>query len=524
MRSAHPQGAAHARRAGRCSATRSPPRGALDPQRLAVVVRHERDRVAAHAPRARRPDALVADQDDMPGTGPRGAVRAERAGRRAHAARVADGGREGRPARRTTVVDGPVVVIAGDIPLLDGGDPRPAARGARRRRQRRDRAHHRRRGPDRLRADRCASPARARSLGIVEQKDADRRAARDRARSTPRSTCSTPRCCAGRSGRLGRDNAQGEVYLTDVARDRPGRRRRGARGPGRRPVPRRGRQRPGAARARSRAELNRRAARGLDARRRHRRRPRDHVGRRRRRARAGRHPAARDPAARATTVAARRHRRPGHHADATSTVGAGAQVVRTHGSGSRDRRRAPSSARSPTCGPARDLGERGQDRRVRRDQERHDRRPLEGAAPVLRRRRDDRRAHEHRCGDHLRQLRRRHQAPHDRRLPRAHRLGQRARRAGDHRRRRLHRRRLGDPPRRAARRAGREHRAAAHHRGLGAAPPCRHPVRARPRHRAALGRATTPRRLVTAGRSASTRCARGPRRPETSTTEGQRAR
>ena len=40
----------------------------LDPERLVVVVRHDRDRVAAHALEA-APDAFMADQDDIPGTG-----------------------------------------------------------------------------------------------------------------------------------------------------------------------------------------------------------------------------------------------------------------------------------------------------------------------------------------------------------------------------------------------------------------------------------------------------------------------
>ena len=41
---------------------------ALGPERLAVVVRHERDRVAAHVLEV-DPDAVVADQDDIKGTG-----------------------------------------------------------------------------------------------------------------------------------------------------------------------------------------------------------------------------------------------------------------------------------------------------------------------------------------------------------------------------------------------------------------------------------------------------------------------
>jgi bifunctional UDP-N-acetylglucosamine pyrophosphorylase/glucosamine-1-phosphate N-acetyltransferase len=41
---------------------------ALDPQHLVVVVRHERDAVAAHTTDL-APHALIADQDEIPGTG-----------------------------------------------------------------------------------------------------------------------------------------------------------------------------------------------------------------------------------------------------------------------------------------------------------------------------------------------------------------------------------------------------------------------------------------------------------------------
>ena len=40
----------------------------INPQRLALVVRHERDRVAAHLTEL-DPGALIVDQDDVPGTG-----------------------------------------------------------------------------------------------------------------------------------------------------------------------------------------------------------------------------------------------------------------------------------------------------------------------------------------------------------------------------------------------------------------------------------------------------------------------
>lgn len=73
---------------------------ALAPETLAVTVRHERDRVAAHI-EALDPGALIVDQDEIPGTG--------RAVEVALAALDAGG-----------PVDGTVVVTYGDVPLLTG--------------------------------------------------------------------------------------------------------------------------------------------------------------------------------------------------------------------------------------------------------------------------------------------------------------------------------------------------------------------------------------------------------------------
>ncbi len=71
----------------------------LAPRELAVVVRHERDRVAAHISEldAR---ALIVDQDDLPGTG--------------RAVQVALDALDAR-----STVEGTVVVTYGDVPLLD---------------------------------------------------------------------------------------------------------------------------------------------------------------------------------------------------------------------------------------------------------------------------------------------------------------------------------------------------------------------------------------------------------------------
>jgi bifunctional UDP-N-acetylglucosamine pyrophosphorylase/glucosamine-1-phosphate N-acetyltransferase len=69
----------------------------LQPEHLAVVVRHQRDRVAAEVVE-RMPDALVVDQDDVPGTG-----------------RAVEVAVDALPAD----FDGVVVVLSADVPLLD---------------------------------------------------------------------------------------------------------------------------------------------------------------------------------------------------------------------------------------------------------------------------------------------------------------------------------------------------------------------------------------------------------------------
>jgi len=73
----------------------------LDPQQIAVVVRHDRDAVAAHALEL-YPTAVIADQDEIPGTG--------RAAQVAMAALDASG-----------PISGPVLITCSDVPLLDGG-------------------------------------------------------------------------------------------------------------------------------------------------------------------------------------------------------------------------------------------------------------------------------------------------------------------------------------------------------------------------------------------------------------------
>ncbi|WP_407641274.1 bifunctional UDP-N-acetylglucosamine diphosphorylase/glucosamine-1-phosphate N-acetyltransferase GlmU [Actinomyces bovis] len=69
----------------------------LSPERLVVVVRHERDAVVSHLAQV-APDAVPADQDEVPGTG-----------------RAVACGLAALPAAAT----GAVVVTSGDVPLLD---------------------------------------------------------------------------------------------------------------------------------------------------------------------------------------------------------------------------------------------------------------------------------------------------------------------------------------------------------------------------------------------------------------------
>lgn len=77
----------------------------LEPERIVVVVRHERDAVAAHALECNSA-IVVADQDEVPGTG-----RATWCALQA----LPDG------------LDGTCLVMAGDVPLLDGATLRELA-------------------------------------------------------------------------------------------------------------------------------------------------------------------------------------------------------------------------------------------------------------------------------------------------------------------------------------------------------------------------------------------------------------
>lgn len=187
---------------------------ALQPERVAVVIRHERERVAAHVLEV-DPGVLLVDQDDVPGTGRAVQVAmtaldgaAQAAAAQGEDDRAADG------AAAHSVLDGAVVVVAGDVPLLDAGTlgqllaahaadgnavtvlttevPEPTGYG-------------------RI----LREPGTGDVLGIVEEKDAD-----EAQRAVTEINTSVyvfeARVLRAALARLGRDNAQGEVYLTDV--------------------------------------------------------------------------------------------------------------------------------------------------------------------------------------------------------------------------------------------------------------------------------------------------------------------
>jgi len=90
----------------------------LDPQRTVVVVRHERDQVAAHV-QDMAPHALLADQDEVPGTGRAVECGLSALDATAMAAAVASGA-TGDNSVMDRRVEGAIVVTSGDVPLVDG--------------------------------------------------------------------------------------------------------------------------------------------------------------------------------------------------------------------------------------------------------------------------------------------------------------------------------------------------------------------------------------------------------------------
>lgn len=185
----------------------------LDPALLAVVVRHERDRVAEHAVSV-DPDAVVVDQDEIPGTGRAVQCALAALDAKAHAQALLHGVPDGEEGRGLgDGLEGPVVVTAGDTPLLDGGTLGQLL------------AAHVADGnavtmlttelEDATGYGRVVRDGSGDVQRIVEHKDAsaDERAIREINASIYVFDAAVLRRGLGT---LGRDNAQGEVYLTDV--------------------------------------------------------------------------------------------------------------------------------------------------------------------------------------------------------------------------------------------------------------------------------------------------------------------
>lgn len=165
---------------------------ATGPGRLAVVVRHQRDLVAAHVTEIDRAAELV-DQDEIPGTG-----------------RAVQCALEALDAPEP--LEGPVLVMAGDVPLLDAGILSELA------------AAHAAEGNaiTLLTATLQDATGYGRVLrsggqvtGIVEERDAsaEQRAITEINTSTYVFDAAVLRRALRQ---VGRENAQGEVYLTDV--------------------------------------------------------------------------------------------------------------------------------------------------------------------------------------------------------------------------------------------------------------------------------------------------------------------
>ena len=118
-----------------------------------------------------------------------------------HAVRMGAGG------AAAAAVDGTVVVVCGDTPLLTGETLAHARRDPLRRRQRRDRADRRGAGRHRLRPDRAGRGVRARSPRSSSTRTRPTRSARS-GRSTPGSSPSTGSCSRTRWARCGRTTAR----------------------------------------------------------------------------------------------------------------------------------------------------------------------------------------------------------------------------------------------------------------------------------------------------------------------------
>ena len=163
----------------------------LNPEHLAVVVRHERDRVAAHVAQV-APDAVIADQDEVKGTG-----------------RAAECGLDALP----TALSGTVLVTYGDVPLLASATLAAMV------------AEHEAHAcaatvitahvPDPTGYGRILRDADGAVAGIVEQKDATPQQ-REITEINSGIYAFDGALLRDALAQVGTDNAQGEKYLTDV--------------------------------------------------------------------------------------------------------------------------------------------------------------------------------------------------------------------------------------------------------------------------------------------------------------------
>ncbi|QWW20063.1 NTP transferase domain-containing protein [Schaalia sp. 19OD2882] len=167
---------------------------ALEPEHLVAVVRHERDTVVAEALRV-VPRTFVADQDDVPGTG-----RAVLCALEALSAKVGP-------------VGGTVVVTSGDVPMLSAGTLRALV-------ETHEGAAHAVTVLTSITSDptgygRIVRDQDGQVIAIVEQKDATE-AQRAITEVNAGVYAFDGEFLARTLAGVGTDNAQGEVYLTDV--------------------------------------------------------------------------------------------------------------------------------------------------------------------------------------------------------------------------------------------------------------------------------------------------------------------
>jgi bifunctional UDP-N-acetylglucosamine pyrophosphorylase / glucosamine-1-phosphate N-acetyltransferase len=169
--------------------------GDLAPEHLVIVVRHERDQVAAHVAEL-RPDAVIADQDQTKGTG-----------------RAVQCGLEALTATNPEPLTGTVVVTYGDVPLLSAATLHALVE-----------QHHAAGDVVTVLTAEVSDPTgygrvlrngSGEVTGIVEHKDADdaQRAVREVNSGIYAFDAAV---LVGALGRLTTDNSQGEMYLTDV--------------------------------------------------------------------------------------------------------------------------------------------------------------------------------------------------------------------------------------------------------------------------------------------------------------------